>query len=80
MLDARGGHLQLRLAQRPPDAGVFAMKPLGVDNQPEALVEGQARDLRLRLLLSPGGHHALEPHRFELLRGRFCQHALSCFM
>jgi hypothetical protein len=76
VLDASGRHLQFRLPQRPPDASVLAVEPLCVDEQPEALVEGEARDVRLRLLLSPRGHHSFQPHRFELLRRRFCQHAV----
>ena len=55
VLDARRGHLQLRLAQRAPDASVLAVEPFGVDEQAEAFVKGQARDLWLRLLLPPRG-------------------------
>ena len=59
--------LSLGLLQGPREAFVFAGDPLGLDEEPEALVEGQRRHVGLVLLFGPGGGHGGELERVELV-------------
>jgi hypothetical protein len=52
-------------------------RSLTVDEQREALLEGQRGDVGLSLLFVEGLCHAVEPERDEAVVGRMCQHRLS---
>ena len=56
---------------------VLALGRLTVDEQREALLEGQRGDVGLSLLFVEGLCHAVEPERDEAVVGRMCQHRLS---
>jgi len=56
---------------------VLALGRLTVDEQREALLEGQRGDVGLSLLFVEGLCHADEPERDEAVVGRMCQHCLS---
>ena len=68
--------VSLSLASRraAAQALVLAGEPLGVDEEAEALVEGQARQLGGVLLLGPRLGHGLELEGLELLDGGFAEH------
>src|SRR5262245_10638024 len=66
--------LELRLLQRAGEPLVFAGAPLGLDEQAEALVEGQGSEIRLALLVGPGGGHRAEFEGVELLERGGVQH------
>ena len=68
--------LELGVAQCGGEPLGLAMQPLGVDEHPEALVERQACNVGLALLLIPGGSHRVESHGLEFLGRRFLQHDL----
>src|ERR1043165_5066325 len=53
------------------------MRPLGVDEHSEALVEGKLVHFRLAGLLGPCGGHRVESHGFEFLIRWFYQHVLG---
>ena len=63
--------LELGLLQGAGEALVLAGEPLGLDEEAEALVEGEGRHVGLVLLLGPRGGHGGELERVEFLeRGR----------
>src|SRR2546430_11969734 len=69
--DARLGELELGLVQRAGEAFVLAGEPLGLDEEAEALVEGEGGHVGLVLLLRPRRRHGIELERVEFLeRGR----------
>ncbi len=49
------------------DRAVLPGEPLGIDEQAEALVEGERGVVSVSLLLLPGGRHGMEAKRRELL-------------
>ena len=53
---------------------VLASEVLGVDEQAEALVEGQLADLGTLLLFGPGRAERVEAQGLEFLDRRFVQH------
>ena len=61
---------QLGLLEGAGDALVVAGEPLGVDEEAEALVEGEARELGVLLLLAPRVGHGVELESLQLLHGR----------
>ena len=69
------GEFQLGLLEGAGDALVVAGEPLGVDEQAEALVEAEARQLGVLLLLGPGVGHGVELELLQLVQGRGGQHA-----
>jgi hypothetical protein len=68
------GQLQLGLLEGTGDALVVAGEPLGIDEQAEALVEAQARQRGVLLLLGPGVGHGVELEGLQLVQGRGGQH------
>jgi hypothetical protein len=77
VLDARLAESELGLLEQSAEALVLSREMLGVDEQAEALVEGQLADLGALLLLGPRGGECVEAQRLEFLDGRFVQHAFS---
>ena len=73
-LEAGLRELELGLLEGAGEALVLAGEPLGVDEQAEALVEGEARQLGVLLLLGPGVRHGVELEGLQLLEGRGGQH------
>jgi hypothetical protein len=59
----------------PAKAFVLAGMPLGLDEQAEALVEGEGGQVGLALLLGPGGGQGVELEGVEFLEGGGVQHA-----
>src|SRR6266508_602536 len=69
--EARLRELQLRLLQRAAEPFVFARDPLGLDEQAQALVEGEGGGVGVLLLVGPRGGQRVELERVEFLeRGR----------
>jgi hypothetical protein len=60
--------LQLGLLEGASHALVVAGEPLGVDEQAETLVEGQARQLGVLVLLGPGVGHGVELEGLQLVQ------------
>src|SRR5262245_45695105 len=69
------GALELGFLQSPGEALVLPGPPLGLDEQPEALVEGECRDVRLALLVVPGRGYGAELESVQLLERGGVQHA-----
>ena len=61
VLDARLGEPELGLAERGSEPSVLAGEPLGLDEEPEPLVEGDGSQPRVLLLGEPGGGERIEP-------------------
>ena len=74
VLDARLAEPELRLAERGLQPLVLAREPLGVDEEPEAFVEGDGGERRVLLLRLPGGGEGVEAQGFEFLEGRVREH------
>ena len=71
VLDAGAADAELGLAEDAAEPLVLAIEPFGVDEQAEALVEGQTGGVGVSSLLGPGGGHGVELQGLELLDGRF---------
>jgi hypothetical protein len=66
-LEAGVGEFQLGLFEGAGEALVLPGQPLGVDEQAEALVEGETRHLGVLLLLAPRVGHGVELEVLQLL-------------
>src|SRR5437867_13244450 len=77
VLDTRLAQAELRLAQRVGEATVLAGEPFGLDQEAEALVEGDRGERGILLLREPGGGEGVEPQGLELLERRFGEHGAS---
>ena len=69
-----GGLAQLRLAQARGQATVFPLRELAVDEESEALLEGEGRDVGHLELLDEGLIHASEAQGLEFIEGRVGKH------
>ena len=67
-LDARLRELELGLLQGAGEALVLAGAPLGLDEEAEALVEGEGGEVGLLLLRGPGRGHGVELEGLEFLQ------------
>jgi len=74
VLDAGVGEAQLGVLEQPGEPAVIAGEVLGVDQQREALVEGELAHPRVLVLLLPREGHRPQPHGEQLLHRRFVQH------
>ena len=68
------GDLELGFLQGAGEALVLPDAPLGLDEQPEALVEGERSEVRLAVLVVPGRGHGAELEGVELLDGGGVKH------
>jgi hypothetical protein len=78
-LDARLRELELGLLQGPYEARVLPGAPLGLDEEAEALVEGEGGEIGLLLLRGPGRGHGVELEGLELFHCRGGQHRWVSF-
>ena len=76
-LDARLAELELGLVQRADEPLVLAGEPLGLDEEGEAFVEGEAGEISGVLLVGPGLGHGQELEGLELLDGGGGEHSHS---
>jgi hypothetical protein len=67
----------LASCRRAGEALVLPGAPLGLDEEPEALVEGEGGEVGLALLRVPGGGHGAELEGVQLLERGGVQHAGS---
>ena len=75
--DARLRELELGFLQGAGEAFVLPGEPLGLDEEPEALVEGEGRHVGLVLLLRPRRRHGGELERVEFLERGCGEHRRS---
>ena len=71
---------QLGEAQAVHQPLVLALGRLAIDQQREALLEGECCDVGLPLLFVERLRHAGQPERDEAVQGWMCQHRLSPFL
>jgi hypothetical protein len=77
VLDAGGGHFEASAAQQTGAALIVAVKPFAIDDERDALLDGERLDSRIALLLLDGGDHAVELEGFEGLDRWIGQHGFS---
>jgi hypothetical protein len=70
------GELELGLLQRTGQALVLAGEPLGIDEQPEPLIEAERGELGVLLLLGPGLGHGRQFEGVQLVEGRGGEHGV----
>jgi hypothetical protein len=68
------GEFELGLLEGAREPLVLPREPLGVDEEAEALVEGEARHLRVLLLFAPRVGHRVELEVLQFVEGRSRQH------
>jgi hypothetical protein len=69
-----GGLAQLRLAQARDEAPVFPLREFTIDQESEALLEGEGRDVGHLELLDEGLIHAREAQGLQFVEGGMCEH------
>lgn len=65
---------QLGFLQHAAQASVVARKPLGINEETEALVEGERGKVGLSLLCGPALRHRVKAQRLEFFNRRFIEH------
>ena len=73
-LDARLGELELGFLQGTDEAPVLPGAPLGLDEEAEAVVEGEGGEIGLLLLGGPGDRHGVELEGLEVFHRGSGQH------
>src|SRR3990170_837155 len=73
----RGGVAELGDPEAVGELALLARAPLGLDEEAEALLEAEGRELARGKLMLEGVRHGSEPHRVHLVEGGLGQHELS---
>ena len=73
----RGLAAEVGLAQAPAELALFAMRPLGIDEQADAIFEAQLGELRVAELALEGLGQGRQPERAQFVEGGVSQHRVS---